>query len=78
MDSVGKTPFEAEREQSAIRNYPQLLRRYARLLEVTYNLASTFDLNTGRPRSLPATAPVDTYVVTTENDDILIEVTNCE
>jgi signal transduction histidine kinase len=46
VDSVGKSPFEAEREQSAIRNYPQLLRRYARLLEVTYNLASTFDLNT--------------------------------
>jgi signal transduction histidine kinase len=43
--AAGKTSFEAEREQSAIRNYPQLLRRYARLLEVTYNLASTFDLN---------------------------------
>jgi signal transduction histidine kinase len=43
---VSKTRFEAERDQSAIRNYPQLLRRYARLLEVTYNLASTFDLNT--------------------------------
>ena len=43
---MSKTRFEAERDQSAIRNYPQLLRRYARLLEVTYNLASTFDLNT--------------------------------
>jgi signal transduction histidine kinase len=43
---VSKTRFEAERDQSAIRNYPQLLRRYARLLEVTHILASTFDLNT--------------------------------
>ena len=39
---------------------------------------SVFDLNTGEPRSLPATVPVDTYVVTTENDDILIEVKNGE
>jgi len=39
---------------------------------------STFDLNTGKPRSLPATTPVDTFAVTTENDDILIEVTNGE
>ena len=45
-DGIGKSRTEAERDQSAIRNYPQLLRRYARLLEVTYNLASTFDLNT--------------------------------
>ena len=37
---------------------------------------STFDLNTGKPRSLPATQPVDTFVVTTDDDDILIEVTN--
>jgi signal transduction histidine kinase len=43
---VTKARTEADREQSAIRNYPQLLRRYARLLEVTYNLASTFDLTT--------------------------------
>jgi signal transduction histidine kinase len=43
---VSQTRFEAERDQSAIRNYPQLLRRYARLLEVTHILASTFDLNT--------------------------------
>ncbi len=41
-----KPHTEADRDQSAIRNYPQLLRRYARLLEVTYNLASTFDLRT--------------------------------
>ncbi len=37
---------------------------------------STFDLNTGKPRSLPATLPVDTFAVTTENDDVLIEVEN--
>jgi 3-phenylpropionate/trans-cinnamate dioxygenase ferredoxin subunit len=37
---------------------------------------STFDLNTGKPRSLPATLPVDTFAVTMENDDILIEVKN--
>ena len=37
---------------------------------------STFDLNTGKPRSLPATTPVDAFAVTTENDDILIEVKN--
>ena len=35
---------------------------------------STFDLETGRPRSLPATTPVDVYKVKIENDDILIEV----
>jgi signal transduction histidine kinase len=40
-----KARSESDREQSAILNYPQLLRRYARLLEVTYDLASTFDLN---------------------------------
>ncbi|HLE23739.1 MAG TPA: GAF domain-containing sensor histidine kinase [Anaerolineales bacterium] len=37
---------QTERDQSAIRNYPQLVRRYARLLEVSVNLASTFDLDT--------------------------------
>ena len=37
---------------------------------------SVFDLNTGKPRSLPATLPVDAFEVTKENDDILIEVTN--
>lgn len=35
---------------------------------------SLFDLNTGKPRSLPATLPVATYAVTTEGDDVLIEV----
>lgn len=35
---------------------------------------SLFDLNTGKPRSLPATLPVATYEVTTEGDDVLIEV----
>jgi 3-phenylpropionate/trans-cinnamate dioxygenase ferredoxin subunit len=35
---------------------------------------STFDLDTGRPRTLPATLPVETFPVKIENDDILIEV----
>jgi len=35
---------------------------------------STFDLNTGSPRTLPATAPVAAYPTKTEGDDILIEV----
>ena len=35
---------------------------------------STFDLGTGRPRSLPATAPIGVYAVVVENDDVLIEV----
>jgi 3-phenylpropionate/trans-cinnamate dioxygenase ferredoxin subunit len=35
---------------------------------------STFDLNTGRPKTLPATAPVPVYDVTVEGDDVLIEV----
>ncbi|MGH2539737.1 MAG: Rieske (2Fe-2S) protein [Actinomycetota bacterium] len=35
---------------------------------------STFDLNTGNPRTLPATRPVDVFRVTTDGDDILIEV----
>jgi signal transduction histidine kinase len=34
-----------DRERSAIRNYPHLLRRYARLVEVTTDLASTLDLD---------------------------------
>jgi 3-phenylpropionate/trans-cinnamate dioxygenase ferredoxin subunit len=34
---------------------------------------STFDLNTGRPRSLPATTPIPTYPVKVEGDAILIE-----
>jgi 3-phenylpropionate/trans-cinnamate dioxygenase ferredoxin subunit len=39
---------------------------------------SVFDLNTGKPRSLPATLPVEAFAVTTEDHDILIEVTNGE
>jgi 3-phenylpropionate/trans-cinnamate dioxygenase ferredoxin subunit len=35
---------------------------------------STFDLNTGAPRSLPAVKPVAAYPVITDGDDILIEV----
>jgi 3-phenylpropionate/trans-cinnamate dioxygenase ferredoxin subunit len=35
---------------------------------------STFDLNTGKPRSLPATLPVETFTATTDDDDVLIEV----
>ena len=35
---------------------------------------STFDLNTGNPRTLPATQSVDVFPVTTDGDDILIEV----
>ena len=34
---------------------------------------SMFDLNTGRPRSLPATQPVDVFVTKIENDDVMIE-----
>ena len=37
---------------------------------------STFDLDTGRPRTLPATQPVATYAVTEDGADILIEVTD--
>lgn len=35
---------------------------------------STFDLNTGRPRTLPATQPVEVFPVKVENDDVMIEV----
>jgi 3-phenylpropionate/trans-cinnamate dioxygenase ferredoxin subunit len=35
---------------------------------------STFDLETGKPQSLPATVPVQTYPVTLDGDDIVIEV----
>ncbi|MFN2543261.1 MAG: non-heme iron oxygenase ferredoxin subunit [Actinomycetota bacterium] len=35
---------------------------------------STFDLETGKPRTLPATMPVRAYKVKLEGDDILIEV----
>ncbi len=34
---------------------------------------STFDLRTGRPRSLPATVPIVTFPVKVEGDAILIE-----
>jgi 3-phenylpropionate/trans-cinnamate dioxygenase ferredoxin subunit len=37
---------------------------------------STFDLNTGSPRTLPATLPVEAYPTQTNGDDILIEVTD--
>ena len=36
---------------------------------------STFDLNTGRPTTLPATLPVDVFAVKVEGEDILIELT---
>lgn len=35
---------------------------------------STFDLDSGRPTSLPATLPVPTHEVKVEGDDVLIEV----
>jgi 3-phenylpropionate/trans-cinnamate dioxygenase ferredoxin subunit len=35
---------------------------------------STFDLNTGKARTLPATQPVDVFPVKVESDDVLIEV----
>ena len=35
---------------------------------------STFDLNTGGPRTLPATQPVDVFPVKVENSDVMIEV----
>ena len=35
---------------------------------------STFDLRTGRPRTLPATVPVGTFPVKVEGDTLLIEV----
>lgn len=38
-------PAPPPSDTSAIRNYPRLLRRYARLLEVTSDLASTLDLD---------------------------------
>jgi 3-phenylpropionate/trans-cinnamate dioxygenase ferredoxin component len=34
---------------------------------------STFDLNTGRPRTLPATQPVEVFAVKVEGDDVMIE-----
>ena len=35
---------------------------------------STFDLETGKPRSLPAFVPVEVYAVKVDDDDVLIEV----
>jgi 3-phenylpropionate/trans-cinnamate dioxygenase ferredoxin component len=35
---------------------------------------STFDLETGKPRTLPATVPVEVFPVKVENDDVMIEV----
>ena len=35
---------------------------------------STFELNTGKPRTLPATQPVEVFPVKVENDDVMIEV----
>jgi 3-phenylpropionate/trans-cinnamate dioxygenase ferredoxin component len=35
---------------------------------------STFDLNSGKPRTLPAIQPVDTFEVTVDGDDVMIEV----
>jgi 3-phenylpropionate/trans-cinnamate dioxygenase ferredoxin subunit len=39
---------------------------------------STFDLNTGKPRTLPATMPVRAYAVKVEGEDILIEMDTSE
>jgi 3-phenylpropionate/trans-cinnamate dioxygenase ferredoxin subunit len=35
---------------------------------------STFELETGKPCSLPAIVPVDVFAVKVENDDLMIEV----
>ncbi|HZD80583.1 MAG TPA: non-heme iron oxygenase ferredoxin subunit [Actinomycetota bacterium] len=35
---------------------------------------STFDLNTGRARTLPATAPVQVFNVKVDDEDVLIEI----
>ena len=35
---------------------------------------SSFDLDTGRAKSLPATAPVPTYTVKVENDEVKVEI----
>jgi 3-phenylpropionate/trans-cinnamate dioxygenase ferredoxin subunit len=35
---------------------------------------STFDLNTGNPKTLPATQPVDTFPVSVDGGDVMIEV----
>ena len=36
---------------------------------------SRFDLRTGKPSGLPATAPIDVYPLTVEGDDVLVDVT---
>ena len=35
---------------------------------------STFDLDTGAPRTLPATQPVEVFATKVEHDDVMIEV----
>lgn len=35
---------------------------------------STFDLDTGKPRSLPATEPVPVYPVKVEGDEVKVEI----
>jgi 3-phenylpropionate/trans-cinnamate dioxygenase ferredoxin subunit len=35
---------------------------------------STFDLNTGKPRTLPATMPVAVYNVKVEDDEVKVEI----
>ncbi len=35
---------------------------------------STFDLDSGKPRSLPATAPVPVYNVKVEDDEVKVEI----
>jgi 3-phenylpropionate/trans-cinnamate dioxygenase ferredoxin subunit len=35
---------------------------------------STFDLESGKPRSLPATSPVPTYTVKVEDDEVKVEI----
>jgi 3-phenylpropionate/trans-cinnamate dioxygenase ferredoxin subunit len=35
---------------------------------------STFDLNAGRPTTLPATQPVEVFRVKVDDDDVLIEI----
>lgn len=43
---MGVTEDRKAREQSAIRNYPQLVHKYERLLQVSQQLVSTFELQT--------------------------------
>jgi 3-phenylpropionate/trans-cinnamate dioxygenase ferredoxin subunit len=35
---------------------------------------STFDLDSGKPRTLPATQPVEVFAAKVDNDDVMIEV----